>query len=54
MWKTCLYEERISQPFFPSCKLSIDLPPGFQDLKKEERYCVWHSTKDASTIAAAR
>jgi hypothetical protein len=45
-WKNCTFEQRISEPFFPGCKLHIKLPPADLNIPEGEPYCVWTFTKD--------
>lgn len=46
-WMNCTFEQRISETFFPTCKLVIDLPPSDLRIPPGEPFCVWHFTKEA-------
>ena len=47
-WTNCTFEQRISEPFFPTCKLVIDLPPKDLNINPGEPFCVWHYTKEGN------
>jgi hypothetical protein len=44
---------RISAPFFPGCKLGINLPPKDFKFAEGEPFCVWTYTRGAENHAAA-
>ncbi|MCV7218688.1 hypothetical protein H7J51_25850 [Mycobacterium crocinum] len=52
-WMNCTFEQRISAPFFPGCKLSINLPPKDFKFAKGEPFCVWTYTRGEENHAAA-
>ncbi|MEB3021783.1 hypothetical protein [[Mycobacterium] crassicus] len=41
----CTFEQRISAPFFPGCKLDINIPPPDLKFKEGEPFCVWTYTR---------
>ncbi|MCF6390842.1 hypothetical protein L2K20_28075 [Mycobacterium sp. MBM] len=52
-WMNCTFEQRISAPFFPGCKLAINLPPKDFKLAPGEPFCVWTYTRGEDNHAAA-
>jgi len=44
-WTNCTFEQRISEPFFPGCKLEIKLPPADLKIPAGEPFCVWTYTR---------
>ncbi len=50
-WRNCTFEQRISEPFFPGCKLEIKLPPPDLKIPAGEPFCVWTYTKGDQTAA---
>ena len=44
-WKNCTFEQKISEPFFPGCKLEIKLPPADLKIAEGEPFCVWTYTR---------
>lgn len=47
-WQNCTFEQRISAPFFPGCKLEIKLPPSDLKIPAGQPFCVWTYTRDAA------
>lgn len=45
-WQNCTFEQRISEPFFPGCKLEIKLPPADLKIPEGEPFCVWTYTRE--------
>ena len=52
-WMNCTFEQRISAPFFPTCKLDINLPPSDFKFAEGEPFCVWTYTKGEQNHNAA-
>jgi hypothetical protein len=52
-WMNCTFEQRISAPFFPTCKLDINLPPSDFKFAEGEPFCVWTYTKGEQNHRAA-
>ena len=50
-WKNCTFEQRISAPFFPTCKLEIKLPPADLKIPQGQPFCVWIYTKGDQSAA---
>ncbi len=50
-WQNCTFEQRISAPFFPGCKLEIKLPPPDLKIPEGTPFCVWTYTRGDQTAA---
>ena len=50
----CTFEQRISAPFFPGCKLDINLPPKDFKFAESEPFCVWTYTAARKTTRPQR
>ena len=50
-WKNCTFEQRISAPFFPGCKLEIKLPPADLKIPQDSPFCVWIYTRGDQSAA---
>ncbi|TWB18357.1 hypothetical protein FBZ87_11686 [Nitrospirillum amazonense] len=50
-WRNCTFEQRISAPFFPGCKLEIKLPPPDLKIPQGHPFCVWIYTRGDQTAA---
>ena len=53
-WMNCTFEQRISAPFFPGCKLDINLPPKDFKFAENEPFCVWTYTRGEKTTRPQR